>query len=140
MSVLQLLGSTPLLVDSAERTSQQANISSNVAITDLTVDVPAGSQNILLVLFIPLYQQLTATGLAQFFITDSSDNEVGRGGGLSLAANAFHGGLVALALVPPSASARQFIGKAQTSAGTITLNASNTAAAKYGPRLWAFKV
>jgi hypothetical protein len=124
----------------AQITSTQAGISTLADITGLTIAFTVGTRPVMVEVFIPLYTQVTSSGTPLFFITDNSNNEIARGGGFTVAAAANGGGLMMRTRLAAGTGAYTAKARAQTTAGTLTINASNTGASTYHPYIQALQV
>lgn len=110
----------------AETTSNQTGISTQADLTGLTIAFTAGARPVMVELFIPSYGQVTSTGLPTFFITDSSNVQIAQGGGYTVAAAGFGGGLIVKARLAANSGAYSLKARASTSAGTLSVQASAT--------------
>jgi hypothetical protein len=124
----------------AQITATQASISTLTDITGLTIAFTVGTRPVMVEVFIPLYTQVTSSGTPLFFITDSSNNEIARGGGFTVAAGANAGGVMMSTKLPAGTGSYTAKARAQTTAGTLTINASNTGASTYHPYIQAIQV
>lgn len=112
----------------AEITSDQTGISTATDVTGLVISFTVGARPVMVEAFFPLIQQVTSTGQAQLTITSGTTGGTAltQATPPSLAANATIGGLVAKYRFAAGTGATAARVRAQTTAGTLTINAIST--------------